>query len=53
MRHRRLTAVLLALAALVATAPIATVAQNTSNAVPPIIDVHVHAMDESGPSADA
>jgi predicted TIM-barrel fold metal-dependent hydrolase len=49
MRCFPMSAVLLAGAALVATAPI--VAQNTSTTVPPIIDVHVHAMDESGPTA--
>jgi hypothetical protein len=30
-----------------------TLAQNTSTKVPPVIDVHVHAMDESFPGMDA
>ena len=35
--------------ALSAAAPAAAIAQNTSTDVPPVIDVHVHAMDESFP----
>jgi Tat protein secretion system quality control protein TatD with DNase activity len=51
MRHLRTVAALSAWAAFVLTAPVATVAQNTTTTVPPVIDVHVHAMDESGPTA--
>jgi uncharacterized protein len=47
MRHLRTLAALVAWVA-VATAPVPTAAQNTSTAVPPVIDVHVHAMDDVG-----
>lgn len=50
MRHVRTLAALSVWAA-VATAPVTTIAQNTSTTVPPVIDVHVHAMDDSGPRA--
>jgi uncharacterized protein len=39
------------LVAVVVTAPAMSNAQNTSTDVPPVIDVHVHAMDDSGPNA--
>ena len=48
MRHLRTLAALIAWAAVVATTPVTTVAQNTSTTAPPVIDVHAHAMDESG-----
>jgi len=37
--------------ALLAMAPAVASAQNTSKDLPPVIDVHVHAMDDSGPTA--
>jgi len=37
--------------ALLAMAPAVAIAQNTSKDLPPVIDVHVHAMDDSGPTA--
>jgi len=39
--------------ALLAMAPAVASAQNTSKDLPPVIDVHVHAMDDSGPTAAA
>ena len=42
---------LLCAAALLLGLPIVSAARNTSKDVPPIIDVHFHAMDESGPNA--
>jgi hypothetical protein len=47
MRHLLLTAAVAAWSVIVGTPTVAT-AQNTSPTVPPIIDVHAHAMDESG-----
>ncbi len=47
MRHLSSLAALAACAAVVVTVPVATVAQNTSTSVPPIIDVHAHAMDDA------
>ena len=47
MRHLSSLAVLAACAAVVVTVPVTTVAQNTSTTVPPIIDVHAHAMDDA------
>jgi uncharacterized protein len=41
-------AVLAGLSVIVSSAPVAVIAQNTSTTVPPIIDVHHHAMEESG-----
>ena len=41
-----------ALASVFVFAGAAALAQNTSNTVPPVIDVHVHAMDESWGNAD-
>jgi uncharacterized protein len=38
-------------AAVLITAPAQCFGQNTDRDVPPVIDVHVHAMDESGPNA--
>ena len=37
--------------ALLATVSLRAVAQNTSTEVPPVIDVHVHAMEDAGPLA--
>ena len=37
--------------AALAMAPAVASAQNTSKDLPPVIDVHVHAMDDSGPTA--
>ena len=37
--------------AVLISAPTRCFAQNTSSTLPPVIDVHVHAMDESGPLA--
>ena len=37
--------------AILAMAPAVASAQNTTKDVPPVIDVHVHAMDDSGPTA--
>src|SRR4029450_8462092 len=37
--------------AVLAMAPAMASAQNTTKDVPPVIDVHVHAMDDSGPTA--
>ena len=48
MCHRHIFAALVGWAAVVATAPVTTVAQNTSTTVPPVIDVHAHAMDDPG-----
>jgi hypothetical protein len=48
MRHLHVLAALSVCAAAIAIAPAATVAQNTSATVPPVIDVHVHAMDDFG-----
>ena len=47
MRHLSSLAALAACAAVVVTVPVTTVAQNTSTTVPPIIDVHAHAMDDA------
>ncbi len=38
-------------AAAVIASPVVTPAQNTTKTAPPVIDVHHHAMDESGPNA--
>ena len=46
MRVRTLFCLLIS-SVLIATAPTITVAQNTSTNVPPIIDVHAHAMDDT------
>jgi uncharacterized protein len=48
MRHLHPTAALAAWTVVIGTVPVAAIAQNTSATVPPIIDVHQHAMDESG-----
>jgi predicted TIM-barrel fold metal-dependent hydrolase len=47
MRHLRPFAALIAYGAVLATAPLTTVAQNTSTTVPPVIDVHAHAMEDA------
>jgi predicted TIM-barrel fold metal-dependent hydrolase len=41
----------LACAAALLPAPAVPAAQNTTAEVPPVIDIHVHAMDDSGPNA--
>jgi uncharacterized protein len=51
MLHARLLRRALLAAAMLAAAAPAARAQNTSKEVPPVLDVHVHAMDESGPNA--
>lgn len=48
-RPLRAAAFSLLCGACLVTAPAASYAQNTSRDVPPVIDVHVHAMDESFP----
>jgi hypothetical protein len=48
MRHFHATAALLACIVVSSTARDAAFAQNTSTTVPPIIDVHQHAMEEFG-----
>ncbi len=48
-RHYRAAALSFLLGACLVMAPAASNAQNTSRDVPPVIDVHVHAMDESFP----
>lgn len=42
---------LLSCAAILITAPVASFGQNTNSDLPPVIDVHVHAMDDAGPLA--
>lgn len=49
MTHRHKLVSWLFAAAIVASAPVVSLAQNTSSDVPPVIDVHHHAMDESFP----
>ena len=47
MPHLRFVAAIVASVAVVSMVPVTTVAQNTSTAVPPVIDVHAHAMDDA------
>ena len=47
MLHLRSIAALVASVAVVSMAPVPTIAQNTSTSVPPVIDVHAHAMDDA------
>jgi predicted TIM-barrel fold metal-dependent hydrolase len=48
MGRLRTSDVILAAAALVGTVPASVRGQNTTATVPPVIDVHAHAMDDSG-----
>jgi len=47
MPHLRFVSAIVASVTIVSMAPVTTVAQNTSTTVPPVIDVHAHAMDDA------